>query len=631
MQLTKEYLFTLPPAIRKLEILKEYIKCKQDIKYCIETYFTILVGSQRIPLKLFPYQRDVIDAYENYTLNITSKTRQTGFSTLTSCYLVHKIIFNNFFKVVVISKTLKDSKDFLKMIKDILNDAREKFPWLIPGYEEPGGNRQESITLSTGSLVKAEAATEDSGRGTPGLTAVVVDECAFIDRKSPNKMSEIWSAVSPALASVKGKAIIISTPKGSSGWYYDTFMNAKKLGFNVISCHWTLHPIYNKGTYQWIQDETKPEGGYLKFYNEEWPETIFDKDAATYIEVKKETYPFIIDGKVRSPWYDLESSKLGERLARCELDCVFVGTGGEVLSPELLRDLKIFADSTTFSNPFSHLKGIYTKYKEYKPYNPAHKYILSADVATGDGEDYSAFTVIDITALEVVATYKDQPLPSAFAAVIFTIGKRYGGCVAVIENAGGGGTTLQDLKVMGYNSIYYSTLQKKDPSTGMKKRKIGLWPSEDVRWQGGDKLEDMIRLRKLIIPCADIVEEAYTWIWDKDGKRRHAPQKNDDLLMALQHGVWYAFYVYNRAERNRKGFKNIFEVRRNGETVSMTDNLHGRGTIVADNTRYLVSGPTGSNTTVSGNIDKMVDSRLMSSNEMSERQKNNKGGRRLFI
>lgn len=631
MRLTKEYLATIPVSDRRDIILKEYIRCKFDLKYCIETYFTVLAGNKRIPFDLFPHQIDAFNAYEEFSYVISLKSRQMGLSVFTAVYCAAKVVFNNNFKILLLSKTMTDSKGFLKLIKDMLDEARMDYPWLVPDYLL-NYNNKESFTLTTGSMIKAESTSDDAGRGlSPDF--LVIDECAFVDRRSPGKMKEIWAAVSPALAATKGKAVLISTPKGSSGFYYETFLNAKERGFKVINSHWTVHPIYNQGTYQWIVDNQKTGAGHVKFYGKPWPKTIFDKDAGSYIEIKKEKYPFICDGKVRSPWYDMESGKLGPRLTASELDCTFVGTGGEVLDADMLRDMKIYSDSLKFTNPFESLKGIYRNYREYKAPIDAHKYVVSADVATGDGSDFSAFVVLDMTTLEIVATYKEQLLTATYAIILEKVARRYNVANLVVENAGGGESTLQELKRLTYPHIYYSILQKKDPSTGMKKRKIGLWASADVRLQGGDKLEEVLRMRNLLVPCEYLVSEFYNWIWDKDGKRRHAPEKNDDIIMALQHGIWFYFYWYKRSERNMGNFQKMFEVQRNGESIRLEeDNRFVKDELT---TQYSFINP--GTVQMSGNLDKMIDTRILSPQELKSRSGSNSfnkrrgGNKRTFI
>jgi len=564
--ITLELLKDMSPQERGTAIFKEKIRCALDFKYLIETYFTVDAGGTRRPFKLYPHQRIALKAYLKYPNNITMKTRQMGFTTFTSAFVAACMITSNNFKTLIISKEMTSSKDFLKNIKDILDNARkmtrlgdsdDSLSWLIPEYKE-GYNNKESFELDNGSYVKAQGNTEDSGRGISGLHLAIVDEVAYIDRKSPNRMNEIWAAIGPALSTVQGKAIMISTPKGSSGWYYDTYTNAKSMGFNIIDAHWTVHPLFNKGQYQWITDESHPEGGYVKFYGDTWPDTLFDKDKGEYIEVKKDIYNFKKDGKIRSPWYDFESGKLGPQKTACELDCNFMGTGGEVFEADILRGMTTYANSMEFHKIISVLKFM-DEYHEFEEPQEGHKYVISSDVATGDGSDTSTITVLNMNTLKIAGTFKANLLPNTFAAIIAAIGYRFYTAPVVVENAGGGGTTLQELKEISYPNIYYSTLNKKDETLGVKKRKIGLWVSEDVRKKGGDKLELMIRLGQLVIPCTRMVDEFYTWIWDKDGKRRHAPGKHDDLIMSLQHAVYYYTYVFRRHNRHRDTFINIFE------------------------------------------------------------------------
>lgn len=564
--LTLEVLKAMSPSERGKAIFKEKIKCAMDFKYMIETYFTVDAGGTRKAFKLYPHQKTALKAYLKYPNNITMKTRQMGFTTFTSAFVAACMVTSNNFKTLIISKEMGSSKDFLKNIKDIIDNAKrmtrlgenEDAPsWLIPDYKE-GYNNKESFELENGSYVKAQGNTEDAGRGISGLHLAIVDEVAFIDRKSPNRMNEIWAAIGPALSTVQGKAIMISTPKGSAGWYYDTYTNAKAMGFNIIDAHWTVHPLFNRGQYQWISDESNPEGGYVKFYNETWPDTLFDKETGTYIEIKKSIYNFRKDGKIRSPWYDFESSKLGPAKTACELDCNFMGTGGEVLEADMLRAMKTYAESISFTTLQTAIKFL-DDYTEFEAPQEGHRYVVSCDVATGDGSDTSTITILNMSTLKIAGTFKANLYPNAFATVIAYLGYRFNKAPVVVENAGGGGTTLQELKEISYPNIYYSTLNKKDETLGVKKRKIGLWISEDVRKKGGDKLELMIRLGTIVIPCQRLVEEFYTWIWDKDGKRRHAPGKHDDLIMSLQHAVFYYSYVYKKHNRHRENFMNIFE------------------------------------------------------------------------
>lgn len=366
----------------------------------------------------------------------------------------------------------------------------------------------------------------------------IIGEDLVYDFSLPHEDEDEWSH-SIIYNGILGE----QTPKGQSGWYFEQYTNAEANGWNIIEAHWLQHPVYSQGAYQYIKDDKHPEGGHIKYFNETWP-AAFDKVTAEAYKTK-ETYNYIRDGRIRSPWYDVESKKLGPQRTRCELDCSFAGSGSEVLDPEIIRAITISAKNfPPLPTEQTHIpnSGIWKSYKQFKLFTPTHGYLISADVSTGDGSDFSAFVVVDITEHEVVATYKDQIEPLAYAKILHHVGKNFGNCLLIVENQGPGLTTLLELKNLGYPNIFYHTLKKTDV-TKNQKRKLGFWQGEQTRLLGSDRLEEDLNTNKLKIYSQDIITELHTWIWDKDGKRRHAPGKNDDLIMALTNAMFYIYYI----------------------------------------------------------------------------------------
>lgn len=349
-----------------------------------------------------------------------------------------------------------------------------------------------------------------------------------------------------------------NTPKGSQGWYFDQYTNAEENGWNIIDAHWTEHPIYNLGLYRWKIDKTHPDEGYLEFMNgDSWPDMSNKKNVQRYKCKCKEEYNFIKDGRIRSPWYDIEAKKLGPRLTRCELDCSFAGSGGEVLDPEVIREHELIAKDIQQINEVK--SGPYRNYRQYKPYVEGCKYILVSDVATGDGSDYSTFVIFNLTTFEIVATYKDQFETTKFAEVIFEKAKEYGKALVIVEHQFGLSVLLTLRDTYKYTNIFYSTLKKDDPTTKDKRRKIGFWQSEKTRSLGGDKLEEVLRTKEIVIPCSMIINEMYSWVWSKRGRRDHAEGKHDDLLMALTILMFYVFYIERKQADYREGMMKTIE------------------------------------------------------------------------
>lgn len=575
--LTLKYLNTLTPEEQQVAIIKEYDKCRKDIGYCMRTYFTVMDPKKgtRIPFTPYPYQGDAINDFQAHRYNMTMKTRQTGLTTVCTVYAAAYMCLKKNQIIYALANKLKVSRKFLKMVRDVLDGARKHYPWLVPAYLD-GNDGKDSFSVATGCVITAEPNTDEACRSET-INLLFIDEVAAIDKLHPGRMEAIWASAGPTLSRSNGTCIAISTPKGQQGWYYDQYIHAQENGWNIVEAHWSQHPDYRLGLYIFakteddknvidavethglaIADRRDVPGGQIVFFDTGWPDTTHPADLRNY--KTRETYAYILDGRLRSPWYDIESKRLGPQMTRCELDCSFAGSGSEVLDAEILRALNIMTQK--FKPISAPGKGVWKSYKEYEAPNVHNSYVIAVDTATGDGSDYSAFSVINCQTKKVVATFKDQLFPDAFAEVVATVGHRFNSANAVIENAGGGLTVLLGLQKLKYPHIYRHKLKSKDPTTKDRRSKLGLWMDDNVRSLMTDKLDEWIRTDLLKVYSEDMVAELHTWIWDKDGKRRHAPGKHDDLIMATAMGVYYIAYVLESQGVNRQNMNTMFSVDR---------------------------------------------------------------------
>lgn len=337
------------------------------------------------------------------------------------------------------------------------------------------------------------------------------------------------------------------TPKGKRGWYFDQYVDAESKGWDIIEAPWVENPIYNLGMYRWVKSTAEGAGedeGHLEVLNDSWPDTSHPDNLAKY--KTKETYEYIKDGKIRSPWYDVESRSLGTNRTACELDCSFSGSGGECLESEVINNHKLLCMEPIRKGLLGFMKSYFT----FKEYVKGREYLIIVDIATGDGSDSSTVVVIDIADLEVVATFKDDKItPDNLAFVVYDVAKEYGKPTVVIENNGPGLTCLLKLQNdLNYDNtkIYRSKLKKKDPNErDGKKSKLGFWQSNETRSLGGNTLEEWLNTYKIKINDKRIQKELETWVW-KDGRRDHLPDKHDDLIMALTMCAYILRYVYGR-------------------------------------------------------------------------------------
>ena len=231
--------------LTKQEIKEEILKCGKDPVYFITNYAKIphpLRGS--IPLKLFPFQEDVISEFNDYRFNIVLKARQLGLSTVTAAYIAWLMLFRKDKSILIIATKLGTAANLLKKTKYVLNNIPD---WLF--ITKIKTDNRNVLELENGSWFKASSTSGDAGRS-EALSLLIIDEAALVEN-----LEELWAGLYPTL-STGGSCIAISTPKGVGNWFERTFTNAEKgeNDFNPIKLPWTVHPERNE---KWFEKETK--------------------------------------------------------------------------------------------------------------------------------------------------------------------------------------------------------------------------------------------------------------------------------------------------------------------------------------------------------------------------------------
>lgn len=208
-------------------MLYEIGKCLKDPIYAIESYLETEDRTQGgfVPFKLFPRQKELVNAYKSHDHNIVMKPRQAGISTTTAAYIaILTALASNKStqKILIAANKQETAKEFLKKIRDFTVQLPAWMDVYRPPNSEswfdPEKNSSSHYKLWNGSEVKAVASSKDALRGyTPSY--VIVDEAAFIEG---NRGEEFYTAAQPSL-STGGKSILIScvtedtfvlTPKG---------------------------------------------------------------------------------------------------------------------------------------------------------------------------------------------------------------------------------------------------------------------------------------------------------------------------------------------------------------------------------------------------------------------------------
>ena len=169
------------------------------------------------------------------------------------------------------------------------------------------------------------------------LSLLVIDEAAHVEG-----LDELWTGLYPTL-STGGRCIALSTPNGVGNWFHQTYTDAEEENndFKPTCLPWDVHP---------------------------------DRDAA---------------------WFDKETRNMSRRQIAQELECNFNMSGETVIHTEDIEKM-----SKTICDP-NHKAGFDRNYYIWEDFDPTQSYLLVADVARGDGKDYSAFQVINLSLIHI--------------------------------------------------------------------------------------------------------------------------------------------------------------------------------------------------------------------------------------
>jgi hypothetical protein len=397
---------------------------------------------------------------------------------------------------------------------------------LLPTWLKNGSmeDNKLSLRLTNGSQIKAIASSPDAGRS-EALSLLIFDEAAFID-----DIDEIWVAAQSTL-STGGSCIALSTPNGVGNWFHQTWLGAEESRnpFNTIRLHWTVHP---------------------------------ERD---------------------QKWRDQQEELLGIKKAAQECDCDFVSSGETVIEPETL----MFYKETYIQEPIEK-GGFDGNLWKWEHVDYQKSYMVVADVARGDGADYSTCHVFDIVNATQVAEYKGKVDTKDFGNFLVSLSTEYNDALLVIENANIGWATIQQVIDRGYKNLFYMSKDLKyiDVENQMTNRYrnedrgliAGFSTTSKTRPLIISKLTDYFREKSIIVRSTRLIDELFTFIY-MNGRAEAMKGYNDDLVMAFSIGLW----VRDTALRLRQEGIDLTKRAVAGITSNANQGIYGGGSTMDDN------------------------------------------------
>jgi len=141
---------------------------------------------------------------------ILNCSRQSGKSTMAALLALHRTLYHPGSLVLVLAPSLRQSQELFAKIEGFYHTLGRP----VPAY----GERRLSLELGNGSRIVTLPGTEKTVRGYSGATLLVVDEAARVD-------DDLYYAVRPMLAVSGGSLMMLSTPFGKRGVFYEEWTN----------------------------------------------------------------------------------------------------------------------------------------------------------------------------------------------------------------------------------------------------------------------------------------------------------------------------------------------------------------------------------------------------------------------
>ena len=492
----------LKPAGKEIKFSKEqveeYIKCSKDPIYFITKYIKVVsLDEGLVPFNLYDYQKDIVNKIHDNRFVIAKLPRQSGKSTTIISYLLHYVMFNQSMSVAVLANKQSVAREILSRLKL----AYEYLPlWLQQGIVEWN---KGSIELENGSRIIASSTSASAVRG-GSYNCIFLDEFAHVPQ---GIAEEFFSSVYPTITSGQNtKVLMVSTPHGLNMFYHYWRGATKKKGelgkneYVPIEVHWSQVPKY--------------PGGPCR--DEEW---------------KQETI-----------------SNTSEQQFQSEFECDFIGSQHTLISSYKLKSL-------AWIRPMIVNKEGLDIYEEPKE---DHVYACSVDTARGQGLDYSAFIILDVTEMpyKVVAKYRNNIVsPMVYPTIIKRVCEQFNSawCLIEINDIGG-----QVADILHYDLEYGNILQVQTKGRkgqvigggfGTGGSMLGVRTTMTVKKLGCSVLKSLIEEDKLIIEDLDVVDELTTFV----AKRQSFEADDghtDDLVMCLVLFAWLTRQEYFKSITN---------------------------------------------------------------------------------
>ena len=296
----------------------------------------------------------------------------------------------------------------------------------------------------------------------------------------------------------------------------------------------SVYPTITAGQTSKVIIVSTPHG--MNMFYKMWTEAVNEKSEFVPIEVHWREVPGRDDA-----WKEQTVRNTSEQQFLQEFECSFLGSINTLISPTKIQEIP-------YADPIESNAGFDVHEQPKKD----SMYCICVDVARGGSNDYSAFTVIDISTVpyRMVAKYRNNEIkPLIFPEIIYNIAVAYNNAYILVEINDIGGQIADALHYdLEYENIIMSQMRGRSGQVigsgfGEGKSDLGVRTTKAVKKIGCSNLKALIESDKLLVEDFDIIVELSNFV-QKGASYEADESATDDLVMCLVLFAWLANQPY---------------------------------------------------------------------------------------
>jgi hypothetical protein len=198
------------------EDVQEYQRCMTDPVYFAETYGKVIsLDKGLVPFKLYPYQKEMFNHFQNNRFSIVLACRQSGKSIISCMYILWYALFHPDQTIAILANKGATAREMLARITLALENT--------PFFLQPGTKalNKGSIEFSNNSRIIAAATSGSSIRGL-SVNLLFLDEFAFVENAA-----QFYTSTYPVISSGKtSRVIVTSTANGIGNIFHKIYEGA---------------------------------------------------------------------------------------------------------------------------------------------------------------------------------------------------------------------------------------------------------------------------------------------------------------------------------------------------------------------------------------------------------------------